>query len=86
MIVQDGRLFPFERFTSVMNLTNVDAVLQQIGEGTIGEGDAAAAFRDFSIASLGDDTPAVELFDEQQLDRTFIDFYLPQQSLAIAGA
>lgn len=48
----------------MVDLTEVDAILQKIGEGAVGEGDAALVLGDLRIAPLGDNAPAVELGDQ----------------------
>ena len=48
-------MLSLEPFAAVMRLANVDAVFKEIGEGTIGKGDAAVVFCDFGVAALGDD-------------------------------
>ena len=50
-------------FAIMMDLAEVDAVLQKMGEGTIGEGDAATKFRDLGVAPFGDDAALVEILD-----------------------
>src|SRR6476469_1421538 len=51
-----------------MDLTEIDAVLEKIGEGTIGEGDRTIEFGDLGFAPLGDDTPVIE-FSHQLPER-----------------
>ena len=40
-------MLSLEPFAAVMDLAEVDPVLQEIGEGTVGEGNAALVFGDF---------------------------------------
>jgi hypothetical protein len=48
----------------VVNLANVDAVFQEIGEGPVGERDATVVFGDLGVPALGDDAAAVQLGDK----------------------
>ena len=57
-------MLSLEPFAAVMDFADVDAVLQEIGEGTVGEGNAALIFCDLGIAALGDDASAVEFGDQ----------------------
>ena len=56
--VDDGRVLAREPFVLVSGLADVEAVLQEVGEGTVSEGYPAVPFLDFGIAALGDDAPA----------------------------
>src|SRR5258706_2859294 len=44
--IDNGFVFAFEPLAAMMNLAQIDAVLEKIGEGTIGEGNAAIVFGD----------------------------------------
>ncbi len=66
--VDNGFAFAFEPLAAMMNLAEIDAVLEKIGEGTIGEGNAAIVFGDLGVALLGDDAPVVE-FAHQLAER-----------------
>ena len=57
-------MFALEPFAAVVDLAEVDPVFQEVGEGAVGEGNAALIFRDFGVASLGDDASAVEFGDQ----------------------
>src|ERR1700738_5635879 len=57
-----------EPFVLVSGFADVDAVLQEVGEGTVGEGYPAVVFPDLGIPALGDDAPAVEIL--HQLPKT----------------
>lgn len=48
----------------MLHLAKVNAILQDMGEGTIGERDAAAIFRYFDVTTFGDDAPTVEILDQ----------------------
>jgi len=43
-----------------VHIADVDAVLQEVGEGTVGEGNATVVFGDLCVAPLGDDFPSIE--------------------------
>jgi hypothetical protein len=47
-----------------MNLTEIHAILQEIGEGTVGEGNATPIFGDLGVATFRDDAPAIELANQ----------------------
>ena len=44
----------------MVNLAEIDPVLQEVGEGAVGEGDRTVEFGDFGAAPFGDDASAVE--------------------------
>src|ERR1700730_5209277 len=44
----------------MMYFPDVDAVLEEVGEGAVGEGNAALVFDGLDLAAFGDDFPAVE--------------------------
>ncbi|MCA6111587.1 hypothetical protein J6497_31100 [Bradyrhizobium sp. CNPSo 4026] len=45
-------VFTLEPFAAMMNLAEINAVFQEIGEGTVGEGNAAVEFRDLGVAAV----------------------------------
>src|SRR6202171_4527977 len=49
---------------AVMGFADVNPVFEEIGEGTVGEWNAALIFRNYGLAALGDDLPTVEFGDE----------------------
>jgi hypothetical protein len=57
-------MLALEPFAAVMDFAEIDAVLQEIGEGAIGEGDTALVFLDLGVAALGDDLSLVEFGDQ----------------------
>ena len=67
--VEDCRVLSLEPFAAMVGLAEVDAIFEEIGEGTVGEGNAALIFGDLGIASLGDDAPSVE-FGNQLAERS----------------
>jgi hypothetical protein len=58
--VEDRLLFALEPFTAVVNLANISTVLQEIGEGAVGEGNTAIVFGDLGVPALGDDATPVQ--------------------------
>jgi hypothetical protein len=44
----------------MMNLTEIDAIFEEVSEGLISEGNAALVFGDLGVPPFGDDAPAVE--------------------------
>ena len=62
--VNDRLMLSLEPFAGIMGFADIDAVLEEVGEGTIGERNAALKLRDFGIATLGHNLPAVEFTDE----------------------
>src|SRR5262249_9495700 len=62
--IEDRCVLSLEPFAAVMGFAKVDPVLEEIGEGAVGEGDAALVFRDLGVAPLGDNVPAVKLGDQ----------------------
>src|SRR6266853_6529435 len=48
--IDNGFVFAFEPLAAMMNLAQIDAVLEKIGEGTIGEGNGAIVFGDLGVA------------------------------------
>src|SRR6185437_9053674 len=62
--VQDRLVLTLEPFAAIMDLAEIDPVLQEIGEGTVGEGNAALVFCDLDVSPCGDDTSSVEFSDE----------------------
>src|SRR5215208_2543823 len=59
--VDDGFVLALKPGIAVMNLTDIDPVLQKVGEGTVTKRNAAIVFGDFGVSPLGDDAPAVEI-------------------------
>ena len=53
--INDGFVLTLEPFAAMMDFAEIDAVLEKIGEGTIGEGNGAIVFGNFGVAPLGDD-------------------------------
>lgn len=51
-------------FAIVADLTDIDSVLQEVGERTVGERDATVELFDLGIASLGDDASSVEVLHQ----------------------
>jgi hypothetical protein len=43
-----------------MHLAEIDPILQEVGEGTVSEGNATLVFCDLGVAPLGDDFPTIE--------------------------
>ena len=62
--VQDRFMLSLEPFAAVMSFANVDPILEEVGEGTVGEWNATLIFRDLGFAAFGDDFPAIEFGDE----------------------
>ena len=62
--VEDGLLFALEPLAAVMNLADVDAVFQEIGEGTVREGDATIVLGDLGVPTLGDDATPIQFGDK----------------------
>ena len=54
-------MFALEPFAAVADLSDVDAILQDVGKGTISEANAAPIFGDLSLATLGDNAVTVEV-------------------------
>src|ERR1700761_1929176 len=61
LTVKDRPMLAFEPLSIVMHFTNVDAVLQKVGEGAVGKGNATLVFCGLCVTSLGDDFSAIEL-------------------------
>jgi uncharacterized protein (TIGR04141 family) len=57
--IDDGFVLALKPLAAVVNLAEIDAVLQEIGEGTVGERNAPVVFGDLGAAPFGDDTPAI---------------------------
>jgi hypothetical protein len=57
-------MLSLEPLAAVVDLADVDAIFQEIGEGTISEGNAAPIFGDLGVASLGNNTSAVKFGDQ----------------------
>ena len=62
--IDNGVVFALEPLAAVVHLAEVDSVFEEVGEGTIGEGNATIVFGDPGIALLGDDAPAIEIRDQ----------------------
>jgi hypothetical protein len=60
LAIKDRLMFSLEPFSAVMHLAEIDPVLQEVGEGTVGEGNATLVFCDLGVTPLGDDFPAIE--------------------------
>jgi hypothetical protein len=58
--IDDAFVLALEPLATVMNLTEIDAVLEKIGERTIGESNAAVVFGNLGVAPFGDHAPAIE--------------------------
>src|SRR6266404_2379495 len=58
--INDGFVLTLEPFAAVMNLAKIDAVLEKVGEGTVGKGNAPVVFGHLGVAPLGDDATAIE--------------------------
>src|SRR5712671_2651810 len=52
--VKDSFMLSLEPFAGVMSLADVNAVLQEVGEGAVGEGYPAPVFCNFGLAAFGD--------------------------------
>src|SRR6516162_7492200 len=61
LAVDDRLVLAFEPFAAVMDFTEIDPVLEEVGEGAISEGNAAIVFGDFRVTALGDDAALVEI-------------------------
>ena len=64
LAIKDRLMFSLEPFAAVMGFPNVDSVLEEIGEGAIGEGYPALIFCHFGVAALGNDFSLVEFGHE----------------------
>src|SRR5258705_3066200 len=53
-------MLPLEPFAGVMGLADVNAVLQEVGEGAVGEGYPAPEFCNFGLAAFGDNLAAIQ--------------------------
>ena len=62
--IEDGFVLALEPLAAVVNLANIDAVLEEVGEGTVGKGNGSVVFRDFGVPSLGNNAPSVQIRDE----------------------
>jgi hypothetical protein len=66
--IDDGFVLALEPFAAMTDLVEIDAVLEKVGEGTVGERNGAVVFGDLSLSPLGNDAPAVE-FGHQLAER-----------------
>ncbi len=66
--VNDGFVLALVPLAAMMNLTEIDAVLEKIGERTVSKGNGAVVFGDLSLSPLGNDAPAVQ-FGHQLAER-----------------
>ncbi len=57
-------MLSLEPLATMMGLANVDPVLEEVGEGAIGEGGASPIFGDLGVATFGDDFLPIKLSDE----------------------
>jgi hypothetical protein len=62
--VNDGCVFTGKPFVLVSGFASVKSVLQEVGEGTIGEGNLVVKFFNLGIPTFGDDTLGVEVRDQ----------------------
>jgi hypothetical protein len=62
-MVENRSVFARIPFAGVMHFPKINAVLQKMGEGSIGEGNAALILRDFGITCLGNNASAVEILN-----------------------
>ncbi len=53
-------MLTLEPFAAMMDFAEIDAVLEKVGEGTVGEGNAAQVLGNLGVAPLGDDASAIE--------------------------
>ena len=60
LAIKDRLMFSLEPFSAVMHLAEIDPILQEVGEGTVSEGNATLVFCDLGVAPLGDDFPTIE--------------------------
>src|SRR6476659_7006875 len=58
--VKNSFVLSLEPFAGVMGLADVDAVLQEVGEGAVGEGNPAPVFCNFGLAVFGDNLAAIQ--------------------------
>ena len=57
-------MLSLEPFPAMVNFTEVDTIFEEMGEGTVSEGNAAFVFRDLRVAPLGDDFSSIKLGHE----------------------
>jgi hypothetical protein len=62
--VEDRRVLSLEPFAAMVDLAEVDAIFEEIGEGTVREWNAALIFGDLGSASLGDNASSVQFGDQ----------------------
>src|SRR5258706_6045978 len=53
--IHDGFVLTLEPFAAMMDFAEIDAVLEKVGEGTGGEGNAPVVFGHLGVALFGDD-------------------------------
>src|SRR5258705_12286325 len=58
--INDGFVLTLEPFAAMMDFAEIDAVLEKVGEGTVGEGNAAQVLGNLGVAPLGDDASAIQ--------------------------
>jgi hypothetical protein len=56
--VNYGLVLSLEPFTAIVNLANIGAIFEEVGERTVGEGNSAVVFRDLCISPLSDNASA----------------------------
>src|SRR4051794_35055670 len=59
--VDDGFVLAFEPFAAVVNLTEIDPVLEKVGERTVSEGNAAVVLGNIGKTPFGDNAVAIEI-------------------------
>ena len=57
-------MLALEPLAVVVNLAEIDAVFQEVGEGTVGEGNATIEFGDLGAAPFRDNAPSIEVGDQ----------------------
>ncbi len=66
--INDGFVLTLELFAAVVDFAEIDTILEKVGEGTVGEGNAPVVFGDLGAAPFRDDAPAIE-FGHQLAER-----------------
>ena len=64
LAIDDGLVLAFEPLAAVVNLPKIDAIFEEVGEGTVGEGNAPLVLGDLGATPLGDDASPVEISDQ----------------------